>query len=147
MGDYKTDWWWNHVGKYQGDKGKKEGSKQESESAAVGANVDAETEDSDETPAETDSAETPVTNSQVPVTSCTWADVSAETIEHIKFAYGDDFESLGYSPEPPPGPLDLAGKDNSGMTALHRAAAGGHAAVCELLVDRGAEVNDKDKEC
>ena len=26
MGDYKTDWWWNHVGKYQGDKGKKDGS-------------------------------------------------------------------------------------------------------------------------
>ena len=52
-----------------------------------------------------------------PLSSCTWSDVSAETIEHIKFAYQDDFDSLGYPPEPRPGPLDLSGKDKTELMA------------------------------
>ena len=62
-------------------------------------------------------------SSTSPLSSCTWSDVSAETIEHIKFAYQDDFDSLGYSPEPPPGPLDLSGKDKTdSMASLGRRA-------------------------
>ena len=103
MGDYRTDdWWWNHVGKYQQRK-----ADSNKRTAALGE--EAELAANDGTPS--------VDSSTATSSSCTWSDVSAETIEHIKFAYQDDFDSLGYSPEPPPGPLDLSGKDKSELTA------------------------------
>ena len=102
MGDYRTDdWWWNHVGKYQQRK-----ADSNKRTAALG---EAELAANDGTPS--------VDSSTATSSSCTWSDVSAETIEHIKFAYQDDFDSLGYSPEPPPGPLDLSGKDKTELTA------------------------------
>jgi len=116
MGDYRTDWWWNHVGKYQQQRkadsnDERRPNSVDAETAAVG---EAELAAADETEKSADSS---ADASASPVSSCTWSDVSAETIEHIKFAYQDDFDSLGYSPEPPPGPLDLSGKDKTELMA------------------------------
>ena len=119
MGDYRTDWWWNHVGKYQQ---RKAGSSErrpevDAETAAVGE-AELAANDGTSSTADSSTADSSTADSSTsPLSSCTWSDVSAETIEHIKFAYQDDFDSLGYSPEPPPGPLDLSGKDKTDSMA------------------------------
>ncbi|GAQ90528.1 hypothetical protein KFL_006520040 [Klebsormidium nitens] len=41
---------------------------------------------------------------------------------------------------------DVNGKDDKGLTALHRAAMAGRSAVCNVLLGRGADVNAKDGE-
>ena len=109
MGDYRTDWWWNHVGKYQQ---RKAGSSErrpevDAETAAVGE-AELAANDGTSSTADSSTADSSTADSSTsPLSSCTWSDVSAETIEHIKFAYQDDFDSPGYSPSPAgsPGPV------------------------------------------
>ena len=89
----------------------------DAETAAVGE-AELAANDGTSSTADSSTADSSTADSSTsPLSSCTWSDVSAETIEHIKFAYQDDFDSLGYSPEPPPGPLDLSGKDKTDSMA------------------------------
>jgi ankyrin repeat protein len=54
---------------------------------------------------------------------------------------------LGAAPQLHSTERDIAAKDGNGETALYKAAYGGHEAVVQLLLEKGANVNAPGEQC